>query len=142
MTMAGVARRILIVPAAALALAACGAPPPQAPPKQAMKLSVATSGISTACGLAYQATAFPGTGNQAADLETLEASASSSATKLASVYRGNPAWIYQGDTVSEIVGDAVAMLRACGLGRAAGMLSAAASGRGSGTGRTRAYLLK
>lgn len=125
MTLASAAKRTLIASAAALALAGCGPSPPQAPLKQAMRLSVATSGISTACGLAYQLTAFPA--NHAADLESLEATASASATKLASVYARNPAWIYQGDTVSEIVADGISMLRACGLRRAAGVLSAAAS---------------
>lgn len=79
-----------------------------------MKLSVATSGISTACGLAYQLTAFPGDDHRSG-LETLEATASSSAEKLASVYRRNPAWIYQGETVHDIVRDALSMLDACGL---------------------------
>jgi len=98
-----------------------------------MKLSVATGGISTACGLTYQATAFAG--DHTSDLETLEATASSSATKLASVYAKNPAWIYQGETVGQIVEDSVAMLNACGLHRSARMLSAAASRRASGKAR-------
>ncbi|HEY2653473.1 MAG TPA: hypothetical protein VGI50_16240 [Solirubrobacteraceae bacterium] len=98
-----------------------------------MKLSVATGGISTACGLTYQVTAFPG--DHRSDLETLEATASSNAIKLASVYANNAAWIYQGETVGKIVGDAVAMLKACGLRQAAGVLSAAASRPASGTAR-------
>jgi hypothetical protein len=65
---------------AAAAVSACGSTAGQAPLKQAMKLSVATGGISTACGLAYQTTAF-----HKSALETLEATASSNATKLASV---------------------------------------------------------
>jgi hypothetical protein len=125
--------RCLAVLAVGAAVAACGPTPPQAPLKQAMKLSVATGGISTACGLTYQVTAFPG--DHRSDLETLEATASSNAIKLASVYANNAAWIYQGETVGKIVGDAVAMLKACGLRRAAGVLSAAASRRASGTAR-------
>ncbi len=54
-------------------------------------------------------TAF--SGDHRADLANLEASATSSARKLASVYRRNPAWIYQGETVGKIVHDGVAMLR-------------------------------
>jgi hypothetical protein len=121
MTLASAAKRALIAPAAAVALAACGATPPQAPLKQAMKLGVATSGISTACGLAYQATAFPG--HDETDLETLEATASASAIKLASVYRENPAWIYQGETVHDVVRDALSMLGSCGLTKARGVLA-------------------
>lgn len=98
-----------------------------------MKLSVATGGISTACGLAYQATAFPG--NHTSELETLDATASSNATKLASVDAENPAWIYQGESVGKIVEDGIAMLNACGLRHAAGALSAAASHRASGRAR-------
>jgi hypothetical protein len=133
MTLPAAGKRMLVAPAAALALVGCAPAPPQAPLKQAMKLNVATSGISTDCGLAYQLTAFPG--DHTSDLGALEVTASASATKLGSVYRRNPAWIYQGDTVSQIVGDGVAMLRACGLRRAAGALSAAASGRASNTAR-------
>jgi len=95
-----------------------------------MKLSVATGGISSACGLAYQTTAF-----HKSDLEALEATASSNATKLASVYAKNPAWIYQGETVGKIVEDSIAMLNACGLNRSAAVLSATASRRASGRAR-------
>jgi hypothetical protein len=114
-------------------LAGCGPTPPQAPLGQAKKLDSATSGISTACGLSYQVTAFPG--DHQSDLETLEANATTSARKLASVYTRNPAWIYQGETVGEILNDGVSMLRACGLRDAASALSAAASRRASGTAR-------
>ena len=71
------------------------------------------SGISTACGETYQVTAFGG--DHRRHLETLEATATSSARKLASVYRRNPAWIYQGETVAAIVKDAVSTLSDCGL---------------------------
>lgn len=117
----------------ALAGAGCGATPPQAPLAQAKKLDSATGDIATACGLTYQVTAFPG--DHQSDLANLEASAASSARKLASVYRRDPAWIYQGETVSEIVHDAITMLNACGLRDATSTLSAAASGRGAGTAR-------
>lgn len=128
MTIVAAIKRLTAAPALAIALAACGATPPQAPAKQAMKLSVATGGISTACGLAYQAAAFPG--DHQADLETLESTAAASATKLASVYRRNPAWIYQGETVHDIVRDSLAMLSACGLTRAQRALAQATYARG------------
>ena len=98
---------------AALALAACGPTPPQAPLPYAKKLDSATSGISTACGLAEQVTAFGG--EHGKDLVTLEVTARSSGLKLASVYRRNPAWIYQGETVRQILADSESLLGSCGL---------------------------
>ena len=94
-------------------VSACGATPPQAPFHEAQKLDKSTSGISTACGETYQVTAFGG--DHRRHLETLEATATSNARKLASVYRRNPAWIYQGETVAAIVKDAVSTLSDCGL---------------------------
>ena len=128
-------KRLIAMPVLALLLAACGATPPQPPSKQAMKLSVATSGISTTCGLTYQATAFPG--NHKPELASLEKKVSSNVEKLASVYARNPAWVYQGETVGQIVNDATAMLNTCGLNHAAKMLelSAARSRRASGKAR-------
>lgn len=99
--------------AAMLMMAACGPTPPQAPLPYAKKLDSATSGISTACGLAEQVTAF--SGEHARDLITLEVTAGNSGVKLASVYRRNPAWIYQGETVRQIVTDSVSLLGSCGL---------------------------
>lgn len=108
---------------ASLLLAACGPTPPQAPLPYAKKLDSATSGISTACGEASQVTAFPG--DHRADLVTLEVTAASSAQKLAKVFARNPAWIYQGETVRQIVHDSVAMLGSCGLTAAKRQLSRA-----------------
>jgi hypothetical protein len=96
-----------------LVLAGCGATPPQAPLRYAKKLNDTTSNISTACGEAYQVTAFPGA--HRALLDTLEATAMTAGQRLAGIYHRNPAWIYQGETVGEIVHDASAMLGACGL---------------------------
>ncbi len=124
---------LLVALMLALAGAGCGPPPPQAPLAQAKKLDSATGDIADACGLTYQVTAFGG--DHRADLANLEASATSSARTLASVYKRNPAWIYQGETVSKIVHDGIAMLDACGLHHAASALSAAASRRASGTAR-------
>jgi hypothetical protein len=111
----------LVTTALALAVSACGPTPPQAPLPEAQKLDTSTSGISTACGETYQVTAFPC--DHRRDLATLEATATSSARKLASVYRRNPAWIYQGETVAEIVKDAVSTLSDCGLGDAKATLA-------------------
>ncbi len=98
---------------AAWMLAACGPTPPQAPLPYAKKLDSATSGISTACGLAEQVTAFGGQHQK--DLITLGVTAGSSALKLASVYQRNPAWIYQGETVRQILADSESLLGSCGL---------------------------
>jgi hypothetical protein len=106
---------LLALPTAIL-LAACGPTPPQAPLPYAKKLDSSTSGISTACGEAYQVTAFPG--DHHSQLVTLETTAGSSVLKLASVYRHNPNWIYQGETISDIVADSYSMLGSCGLRQA------------------------
>jgi hypothetical protein len=99
----------------------CGATPPQAPLGDAAKLDTSLSGISTACGLAYQISAFPPP--PAGQLTSLEVAASRQAAKLASVFRQNPQWIYQGETVSAIVDDAIAMLGSCGLPHARAALA-------------------
>jgi hypothetical protein len=109
-------RKALLLAALVPVLAGCGARPPQAPFTYAKQLDSATSGISTACGLAYQATAFPG--NHRADLTALDATAAMSAQKLADVYHRNRNWIYQDETVRQIVGASASMLASCGLNRA------------------------
>lgn len=107
---AGVAALAVLV---ALCIGGCGALPPQAPLAWARKLDVATSGISTACGEAYIVSEF--SGQDRAQLRTLEATAGESARKLARVYRRNPDWVYQGETVRQIVGASSSMLHSCGL---------------------------
>jgi len=114
------ARSLLTALLAAGVLTGCGPTPPQAPLHEAKKLDASTSDISTDCGLAYQVTAFPGEHQK--ELVNLESNALESVHSLSSVYHRNPAWIYQGETVGQIVVDAVTMLRACGLGRAASAL--------------------
>jgi hypothetical protein len=104
----------------AVAIGACGATPPQAPLHYAQRLDVATSGISTACGEAYEVDAFPGDHSRA--LRPLERSAEASARKLAGVARRNGGWIYQGETVRQIVGAAESMLGACRLRAARALL--------------------
>lgn len=115
----------VVVVAAALgaAVAGCGPLPPQAPLAYAKKLGTATSDISTACGFAYQLTAFPG--QHARDLKHLEAEAITDARKLEQVFRRNRNWVFQGDTVAEISSDAVSMLESCGLHKAAHQLRSA-----------------
>jgi hypothetical protein len=107
------ARAVLVMSAIAASFAGCGPTPPQAPAAEAKKLDASTSDISTACGLTYQVTEFEG--DHRRELANLEAIATDSARSLASVYHGNPDWIYQGETVGQIVLDAQAMLHACGL---------------------------
>jgi hypothetical protein len=108
---------------AALSAAGCGALPPQAPLAYAKKLDSATSGISTACGYAYRATAFPG--NHARVTEKLEDAAIGDVRKLVNVFKRNRKWIYQGFTVAEIASDGVSMLDSCGLHKAAHQLRVA-----------------
>lgn len=119
--------RILACLGAALAIAGCGATPPQAPLPEAKKLDSATGDISADCGLTYQVAAFAG--DHRAELAYLEATASVSARKLATVYRRNPAWIYQGETVHDIVRDSLSMLSACGLTKAESTLAQATYAR-------------
>ncbi len=114
------ARTLIAALGAMVILTACGPTPPQAPFHEAKKLDASTGDISTECGLAYQVTAFPG--DHRKELANLESKAFVSVRSLASVYHGNPAWIYQGETVGQIVVDAVTMLKACGLSHAAGAL--------------------
>ena len=115
------ARGPLVALCVAAVLAGCGSQEPQAPLSEAKKLDESTSGISTACGLSYQVTAFPG--KHEPDLTVLEATATSAADKLASVYSRNPGWIYQGEPVHAIVTDSLTMLRQCGLNQAARTLT-------------------
>ncbi len=107
------ARRAVAAVLTVAALAGCGAPPPQAPLPQARKLDASTGDLATECGLTYQLTAFAG--DHRKDLASLESQALASARSLASVYARNPAWIYQGETVHDIVRDALSMLHSCGL---------------------------
>jgi hypothetical protein len=123
MTFVPALKRMLAVPAVVLVVTACAGTSSQAPLKEAKKLSVSTGAISTACGLAFQATAFPGAHEK--DLEPLEATAASNAKKLASVYARNQAWIYQGQTVRQIVGASLSMLSTCGLTKAQSALARA-----------------
>jgi hypothetical protein len=107
----GIAAGLAVI-AAALA-AGCGPTPPQAPLPDAQKLDTALSGIATACGLSYQSTALDPAARL--HLAPLNAKATIQARKLATVYHGNPAWIYQGETVRSIVNQTLSTLQECGL---------------------------
>jgi hypothetical protein len=109
--------------AAAVLATACGPPQPQPPVSQSNKLGAATGSISTACGEANQVTAFPG--DHRRDLMTLEATAGSASRQLAGVYRQHPGWIFQGETVSQLVQDSLKLLGTCGLPQARAVLRAA-----------------
>jgi len=113
----------------ALAGAGCGSLPPQPPAAAARKLDWATSAIADACGKAYELRAFAG--EHGAALRPLERSATRAAGRLAQVFRRGPRWHYQGYTVAQIVGQAIAMLRACGLRPAAAELARATSPPGA-----------
>jgi predicted small lipoprotein YifL len=109
--------RVLAIALLAATVAGCGPTPPQAPKPEAKRLDKSLGDISSACGEAYQVTAFPG--NHHSDLVTLEVTATSAAREFASVYARNPDWIYQSARLRKIASDAVSTLQACGLGGAA-----------------------
>lgn len=122
-----VRRPAAIMLAALVALvAACGPLPPQAPLAYAKKLDSATSGISTACGYAYRATAFPG--DHGSVINRLEGTAAADVRKLVNVFKRDRSWVYQGLTVAEIASDGVSMLNSCGLHQAAHKLREATTG--------------
>lgn len=118
-------RSLTIVATSALmvVLAGCGPTPPQAPLPDAQRLNNSLSGISTACGLSYQSTGLDSRAR--GHLGSIDASAAAQARKLASVYHRNPNWIYQGERVSFIVGQATEMLQECGLDGARRVLTRA-----------------
>ncbi|MGO9820192.1 MAG: hypothetical protein ACLPTJ_06020 [Solirubrobacteraceae bacterium] len=123
MRRSGLIAAALVMVAVAVAVGGCGATPPQASLLDAKRLDASTGAISTACGESYQLLAFAGPDR--GGLARLEATAIAAARKLASVYVRDPAWFYQGETISEIVHDATSMLRSCRLGEAAAALVSA-----------------
>jgi len=118
-------RTVSIALIAAVVVAGCGPTPPQAPKPEAKRLDKSLGDISSACGLAYQVTAFPG--DHRSDLITLEVTATSAAREFAAVYARNPEWIYQSERLRKIASDAVSLLQGCGLGGAAHTLRQATS---------------
>jgi hypothetical protein len=113
--LSGATRSGLGAAAAALTLAACGPPPPQAPVEVASKVSSALTTIAAMCGESYRAQAF----SPAPDLARFQRAASSSAETLAHDAQRHPNWIYQGMTLAQLRHQARARLRECGLGAAA-----------------------
>jgi hypothetical protein len=101
---------------ATVSASACGPPPPQAPVSQANRVASALAGIGEACGESYQERASP---VASADTSPIEAAAAMRARELAEVYRMNPRWIYQGETLRQIVALSIAYLRECRLSGAA-----------------------
>jgi hypothetical protein len=114
-------RAAILASSLVLLCAGCGPPPPQAPTAQANRVASAITGIAEACGESYQSRALPDAhpGDAA-----LEAEAASRALELAGVYLQNPGWIYQGETLQQVVAQSVHYLRACDLGSAADLLVA------------------
>jgi hypothetical protein len=107
---------------ATLAIAGCGATPPQAPKPEADRLNTALSTVSSACAEAVE---LGGNGMPRSEAARLEHKALSAAPQLRDVYRRNPKWIYQGQTVAALVDLATSGLRHCGLSGAATWLRAA-----------------
>jgi hypothetical protein len=115
---------LLLAAVMAALCSGCGAAPPQPPAVQAGRVASALSGISSACGEAYQQRAFatrPQLGGRPTP-GVLEAAAGERAVELARVYRARASWIYQGQTITKIVAQAVHALRECGLPGAAARL--------------------
>lgn len=106
---------------AALAAAGCGPPPPQAPLEQENRVASAVTGIAAACGESYQQHVFS---RHPAEESRLEAAAEERTTELAHVFLKNPAWIYQGETLRQVVALSVSYLRECDLPQAATLLVA------------------
>lgn len=101
-----------------LVASGCGATPPQVPGVQAQRVASAISGIAAACGESDQQRAF----GRPEDISVLEADAGMRVRELAHVYRENPEWIYNADTLRRIVELSIRDLRGCALTGAADTL--------------------
>lgn len=114
-TRRGAGRRLVLPALVVLAVLVGGCAPPGTPVQeiQAARLGVATSNISSACGYAFELTAFGG--RHAPGIGAQEAAALAAAHKLAGVYAQSPSDIYQGESVGSIVGDTINLLDECGL---------------------------
>jgi hypothetical protein len=117
-------RRLIAAALAALALAGCGATPPQAPGPQAHQLNLALSRISSACGHASEIQEFS---KDSRDLRITERQAQQQIGPLVRIHRQNPNWIFQGKSVSELVNLSSTYLDECGLHMAAQRLRQALS---------------
>jgi len=107
----------------AVSLSACGAKEPQAPKVQAERVAAALEGIAAACGESYQQLAFARSptapGGERTPSAPLQSAATRRAQELADVYVQNPAWIYQSETLRQLVAQSVSRLRECALSEAA-----------------------
>jgi hypothetical protein len=117
-----------------VSLCACGAKQPQAPKVQAERVAAALEGIAAACGESYQQLAFARSrtapGGERYPSATLAAAALQRAQELADVYLQNPDWIYQSETLRQLVALSVSRLRECALTDASRhLLHAAPPGR-------------
>jgi predicted small lipoprotein YifL len=110
----------LLAVAGALACAGCGAEGPQLPTPQADRTAAALTGIAEACGEAYQHDRF--SGRDGAGRAAIQAQARMRAHELAETFAGNAQRVYQAQTMVQVVAQAVAYLRGCGLPAAASAL--------------------
>lgn len=112
----------------ALAVAGCGQPGTPVTAAQWAKINTATRDITTACGFALQATAFP---HQHPRLAHLESMARAGAVQLSDVYDHDhdQTHLYQGEPVRATVKSSIALLTQCGLHKARVPLRAALSAR-------------
>jgi uncharacterized protein YjiS (DUF1127 family) len=117
-----VGRRWLIV--LVILLAGCGPTPPQAPGPEAHQLNTALSTFSSSCG---HATAIQTFTPDARAMTIMEHQAQTQIPTVARIYNRNPAWIFQGKTVAELVQMSETFLDECGLHRSARRLRAATS---------------
>jgi hypothetical protein len=117
---------VVAVVVSVVALAGCAQPGSSVPEGQAAKLAVGTNEISTACGYAWELTAFGG--GQGKKLAPIEAMAQTGAAKLASVYAHDQTDLYEGDSIGGVLGDSISLLRECGLTRPAKTLQQALRG--------------
>ena len=120
-------RPAILAAFAALGFATACAPPGTPVQKiQAAKLGVATGSISAACGYAWELT---GTGaSHPKGLAAQDATATSAAHTLATVYAHSPSDIYEGESVGSILSDTVTLLDECGLPNAEKVLQQALAG--------------
>jgi uncharacterized protein YjiS (DUF1127 family) len=102
--------------ALALALAGCGATPPQPPRPEADRLTNALWAIASACADAREIQTFT---NDPREITLAEHQAEQQVPVLAHVYRRNPSWIFQGKSVGELVSMSSTLLDDCGLHLAA-----------------------
>jgi hypothetical protein len=93
-------------------VAGCGAQEPQPPAVQANRIASALTGITEACAEHQQELALPPFGALSRGPQD---AAHMRAAELAHVVNENPQWIYQGQTLQEVVATTISYLRECHL---------------------------